>query len=414
MKKLSFISLFCFIYMQNTSPMLEGMGENRSIIDPAMVAIGDSWYFSGRMNDLGLKSISSLYKTNFSQISSSMSFISTSSKNIGIQKDHRINYINFLTPVGINQSIGFGMFSKTRTDFHITDTDQGIDNVMYNGQFFSSDFIYFGKGGISNFFVTYSKLINKNYSIGIEWDIEFGNLFLVDSILTNRLTIIDYNTFQYNLVSIERTESKYKYNGNSIGLFGTYMNKFINLTSSLKINNDLIVINDKRYHTSNSILFSGMDLLSTSSQQIKYDTNIESFGLGVEYKLKKNKSCIVEYNYLNNINYNKFNIFNNKKGIINKISIGYFMQYDNNENKIWNSLIFRSGLYYKQINKIDYDYGLTIGFGIEYFNNKSIVDLGIKYGTMKKSVFNFNDEKYLEFVIGVISSDKWFTKRKRK
>ena len=70
MKSNILIFFICFIYTQNTSPMLEGMGENRMIFDPAMIALGDSWYFSGRTNGVAIRSISSLYNTSFSQISS--------------------------------------------------------------------------------------------------------------------------------------------------------------------------------------------------------------------------------------------------------------------------------------------------------------------------------------------------------
>ena len=234
MKSNILIFFICFIYAQNTSPMLEGMGENRMIVDPAMIALGDSWYFSGRTNGVAIRSISSLYNTNFSQISSSMSFVKTSSIDISIQKSHKMNYINFLVPIGIDKTIGFGLSPKTRSEFHITDKNEGSENIMYNGQFFSTDFIYFGKGGISDLFITYSALLNKNISFGIKWDIEFGNLFFVDSILTNTLSPIDYNTFQYNLLSIDRYESKYNFRGNAIVMAGSYINNIF-IPYSIKI-----------------------------------------------------------------------------------------------------------------------------------------------------------------------------------
>ena len=63
--------------------------------------------------------------------------------------------------------------------------------------------------------------------------------------------------------------------------------------------------------------------------------------------------------------------------------------------------------YFEKSNEY-YDIGLTCGLGLEYFSNTSFVNLGFKFGFRNSNLIELNNEKYSEFIISFISSDKWF------
>ena len=47
---------------------LQGLGDNRGMQDPAMIALGDSWYFSGQTNGVAIMSTSTFWRSKFSQL----------------------------------------------------------------------------------------------------------------------------------------------------------------------------------------------------------------------------------------------------------------------------------------------------------------------------------------------------------
>ena len=75
--KIKLISLlfYSFLIANISTNSFQGLGENRVLQDPSMLALGNSWYFSGQTNGVAIKSTSTFWRTKFSQVSSSFSFI---------------------------------------------------------------------------------------------------------------------------------------------------------------------------------------------------------------------------------------------------------------------------------------------------------------------------------------------------
>ena len=58
------------------------------------------------------------------------------------------------------------------------------------------------------------------------------------------------------------------------------------------------------------------------------------------------------------------------------------------------------------------DIALTAGIGVKFNNNKSLVDLGIKFG--KVNHFLFDDEYYCKGILTIDIGERWFARLRRK
>ena len=81
-----------------------------------------------------------------------------------------------------------------------------------------------------------------------------------------------------------------------------------------------------------------------------------------------------------------------------------------------NEINLRMGVYNKlfSINDIELsDLGLTFGFGFEFLDGRSSIDLSFLSG--KREVdYAFNDEKYYKFIMSIASNEKWFQRKGNK
>ena len=108
---------------------------------------------------------------------------------------------------------------------------------------------------------------------------------------------------------------------------------------------------------------------------------------------------------LNSQNYNK-----------NRYSIGSYYHFLNSGNRFFNNATFRAGLFYKVFkNKIsDFlieEYGVTVGSGFRYNDNANSVNLSFIFGERKYDIYGIENEKYIDFVLGIEVGEKWFNRK---
>ena len=406
--KLIILLFFAFLTANITTNSFQGLGESRVLEDPSMLALGGSWYFSGQTNGVAVKSTSTFWRTKFSQLSSSFSFISNKFDNFDFQSNQILNYIHFQFPIGENKSLGFSLTPSTRASYHFFDKGLDDENVLFNGEILNMDLIYYGKGGITDLKISYSSLVNKNFSIGFSWDIGFGNLLKRDTLLVNNLIVTDFNEFTYNNLYIDTYESRFVFKSNSFNVNGLYSTNNFELASSLTMDYNLVIDENKNYFTNNNF-YTGTEFLSNSSYEQSTGINIRNFGLGCSYKLNKNSAINFEIHRNNQrLIPSDFELFNIKKMNTTSMHFGIFKWVPSKSDfNVLNTIILRSGWYY-EFSKEYYDFGMTMGIGLEYFNNSSLVNLGYKLGYRNSMLIELNNELYSEFILSFVSSDKWF------
>ena len=101
-------------------------------------------------------------------------------------------------------------------------------------------------------------------------------------------------------------------------------------------------------------------------------------------------------------------MFDNTKMQTSSIHFGMFKWIPSKSNiNVLNTIILRTGGYY-EYSKEYYDFGITMGIGLEYFNNTSLVNLGYRLGFRNSTLIELQDEVYSEIIVSFVSSDKWF------
>ena len=387
---------------------LQGLGDNRVMQDPAMIALGDSWYFSGQTNGVAIMSTSTFWRSKFSQLSSSFSFINNKFNNFSSQSDQMLNYIHFQFPFGENKSLGFSLTPNTRVSYHILDEGLDDENILFNGDIINTDLIYYAKGGITDLKISYSSLVLKNLSIGVSWDIGFGNLLKVDTLLINNLVVTDYNEFAYNNIYTDTYESRLVFKSNSFNINTLYTTNNLEFASSFTIDYNLDITENKNYFTNNNF-YTGTEFLSNSTNENSSGFNLRNIGIGCSFKLNKKSALNFEMHHNNHrLVPEEFQIFNNIKMQTSSIHFGMFKWIPSKSDfNILNTIILRTGGYYEYSSEY-FDFGVTMGIGLEYFNNTSIVNLGYKLGYRNSMLIELQNELYSEIIISFVSSDKWF------
>ena len=61
-----------------------------------------------------------------------------------------------------------------------------------------------------------------------------------------------------------------------------------------------------------------------------------------------------------------------------------------------------------------WDYGATLGIGIEYLGNTQSIDFALRAGKKESRILDGEYEEYISFHVGITTGEKWFKKRRRK
>ncbi|WP_130733444.1 hypothetical protein [Flavobacterium sp. J27] len=271
-----------------------------------------------------------------------------------------------------------------------------------------------GTGNINRFFVGGSYAVNKNLSIGMDFQYNFGNI--------DTQTIEGISGVQ--LLSREKNSSRIS--GSSLN-FGALYNRKItekyNLYASFRYAPEAkLTSKNERNLATVTYTASGTEVINNQQDVPVNNTDLIipsklSFGAGIG---EKNKWMVgTEVSFQNNSKLvNRFDdtfsgatYEDSQKYVVG----GYYIPKFDSFTSYLSRVVYRAGFRYENIglvvkDKSIQDYGMNFGLGLPLGFSK--VDLGFEFGVRGTKYNNLIRENYFNLSIGLSLSDKWFNKRK--
>ena len=426
---------------------LYGTGERYFHLDATGFSLGESYYFSDRIDKVSNSSISTYWKSNLTRFTFSTELYTNIS---GIRdKDINVYPFSFIFPINKFNTIGLGLIPFTRS------TQAAMETSGYYIGYGSSDFFtsamhsystYEFTGGISDFYLVLSTKINKNNSFGVKLNKLFGNQLQTKKTIISSLDYSSSNSIEfseedstYQIVSnqfngysvqldwmLEMDKHLVGFSITSIGPIEITHRSYYNLLSEdsefldIESANDLINY-DSFIHYSTII----EDDVDKWSYIPKIFNRINDYSIGYHYYNSNSSGIILEFHrndLFNNISTisEGINIFNNIKPWSNSYKLGLYKRYSNTSIGFWDTVYLRIGGHLKQLffqesdgeNYRGIDIAITTGIGIK-IKNSNLIGLGIKFGRFRNDFFN-NNEYYMNAMLSFEIGNRWFEKARSK
>jgi len=445
---------FLLISISFTSSLeIYGTGNRYDFISAMGLGLGGSYHFSDDSNNINPTSISTYWRSNLTRVSLSTLFLS----NISGPSNKGVNLSMFLFsfPISKNKNLTFGLTPYTRADIKIQESSGNIIGQSSSDLLPTSNSIgaYYVYGGLSNMFSAFSMKLNNQNSMGIKVNYLFGS-----QLHLNKSTLFELKpTFEDSSYYQDEYDSTYQVVFNNFSGYSIQWDwalelkkhKFAFSATSIgpidvkhKVYYDLYEIPDpiERFIYSNYNFLhveSADDLIQYSphhsidiKDEIDFKTflsnifsRINDFSLGYHYSLGSN-GFLIEHHRKNLFTSSAMkedgvSILNNSQPVTYSYHIGAYQKYSNSKINSWESITIRGGGYYKSILSNGVlgedqfsDIALTVGVGIKFNNNKSLVDLGIKLGKVNHSLFK--DEYYCKGILTLDIGERWFERLRRK
>jgi hypothetical protein len=406
----SFI-LITFLFSQTSTLSLTGFGEYINTHDASSVGMADSKYFNGYPDRINFSSCSSYWKSPFSNL-----IMSIDVHNHSLESDNLVSnnfkMLSFSFPVGDNKAVSLGMNPLLRSNITVSEPDYVFipsQNSPTGGPLaYNTDYSF--KGGISEFFILYSSKLTDKISFGFKWSKLFGSSKYKYFLNLYNVSFDSNENISYDFNNIESFINNQKYSSDKYNIEFRYELKKYEFILSYSQANPLNISFTPYFDTL------GLGDLNTENYYI--DDNLYELDFGIKYKLNKNFGIVFENHFYNSFNsYDFLNILNNNVNNIKSNHLGiYSIDFKKPNSKI-NKSILRFGLYEKVYELNNYeiqDKGMTLGFGINYFDTKNFVDISFKFGNKNFTNNIYNDEDYYQIILSIVSGEKWFVNEREK
>ncbi len=316
---------------------------------------------------------------------------------------HNISYFALGIPIGKKAGLGFGILPETSSSFKIyKEEPTGI-------------YTFEGFGGISRLFIAGAYNINKNISVGLEFQHHFGylrqeNIWIPES--SSTYTRDDNNE--------DLSASTLKFSG--LFTYPLKKKKYLSANIDYQIGKDM----DAHYTGTLRLIRvnpTGQELVVSKIDKEERTGKVDlpsvlSTGFGIGEKNKWYAGAGLTYVAL--------------KGFKNEFMDPSYVQYNdaytyhiggmyqpeyNSITSYWKKISYRAGAYYKQTGMNIYgedinDFGITFGLGIPSLKALSNLNLGIELGTRGTTTNNLVKENYFNLHVSFSLNDIWFIKRK--
>ena len=410
MKYLITILSIHFMLAQSSSLSLYGLGESISSFDASGTSLGGSRLFSG--NNIVLSSPSTYHLNKQASLSMTMSFNHLNTNYISGLKSNNFNYVSFGFPITNNQYFMIGIKPVLRSMIHIDESEfsyLGLDEsyIDTNGDGVSDPVKYRSsydfKGGMSEFFSSFSSKVTDDFSLGLKVGKLFGTFIRKDTL--NFYTVdFDINGNETNSIWFggEPRQNKLNYSSNTYYIDGRYY---------LPSNNTLAFY----YGESDKL---EIETSYDNFEPIVYSVNgYNEYGLGLKYHIYESFGYIVELQ-----NYNAFDcldiidIFNKPSLSMKSSNYGIFYKDIDIKTRNINSINYSLGFYDKVYEPDDggvsfSDIGITFGLGVDYLDN-DLFNIAMQYGKRFSEFEEFSNEKYYKITFSIISNNDWFVKER--
>ena len=407
---------FSLLYSQSSSLSMYGNGEFMNNYDAASVASGESKYFAENSNGYSLSSLTNHWKSKNTFILMSLKFSENNIADIGELVKNNFSAFVVTFPFNDTKAFSFGMNPLFRSDIKIEEDGyeyipasilpipEGSDSP--NPLAFNSSYSF--SGGISEAFITYSLKVNDNLSLGLRWSKIFGTTkyeYVLDiyNVLYNNsgMLLTDYSTDNF-------IYKKHQYSSSRYLIEMKILEDNFEFAFSYGKSKPLKIKQTEYFHV----------LGIPYEQLFKDQGQLYQSGLGLKYNVNENLNLIAESHYNGTFkSYEFLNIFSYENPNVSSVNLGVNYKYKNPKiNSRWNHLNFRMGFLNKKYIYNSFtvlDRGFTMGFGVEYLENRNVVDFAIKFGNRTSEYLDYNEERYFNFYFTFLTGEKWFSNERK-
>jgi len=327
--------------------------------------------------------------------------LKTASKSEKAQRS-TLDYMVIGIPFG-KSGLGLGLIPYSAVGYRIGNVD--ADQTKHR---------YEGSGGLNKVFVGYGYKIRKNFSIGADFQYNFGK---IETTNTKKLVIAQYGTKELNTSELS---------GITLNLGLQYQRK---INAKLDVYGSLTYSPETSLKSKNSRIISSVvytDFLTAEKDrmgELLYQTTLKSpskvsFGAGIgqnkkwmigtEITMQQYSKFGNRYNDLTNVTY---------KNAVKYSFGGYYIPNYTSFSRYIDKVTYRAGFRYETTGMVINsesirDYALTAGFGLPLGGAFSNLNLGLEYGRRGTAKALLVQEDYTNVVISLSMNDRWFVKRK--
>ena len=316
-----------------------------------------------------------------------------------------LDYLAFGFPMG-KFGAGFGLMPYTAVGYQVkaaANADNGITRS------------YEGSGGVNKAYLGGGYKINKNFSVGAEFNYYFGS---IETTSLYGFSDVQYGTQEYN----ESLAS-----GSSVNLGLTYTGK---INSKIVAMGSLTYSPEGKVKLDNSRKISTVQVAGNGVVNIVDPASVDvpktevalpsrvtvggGFGIpskwmvGTEFTMSDDSSFGNRFNDIDNIQFDN--------GM--KYSVGgYYTPNANSYSNYFNLITYRAGFKFEKTGLIVNtrsieDVSVSAGMGFPIGGNFSNINLGLEYGQRGTTASGLVRENYFNVSVGLSFSDRWFVKRK--
>lgn len=261
--------------------------------------------------------------------------------------------------------------------------------------------VYSGDGGIHQLFAGAGFKILKNLSVGANISYLYGTV--THSVTT---TYSDGSAFTAGIANkIEVRDYKLDLGAQYTHNFGKDNSVTLGLVYSMK-------------HGMHGDAYRNTSASGVSGDTIKNGFDFPNmFGAGFTYKHKNNLTIGFDYTFQQWSKakyYEKDGFFTDRS----KYAVGAEFIPNPVGRNYFSRIKYRVGAYYSnpyiKVNEMKGadEYGVSAGFGLPVFQNKSLVNFSAQFVKVNGKNFNLVDETYMKFSIGITFNERWFLKTK--
>ena len=272
------------------------------------------------------------------------------------------------------------------------------ENNLYSTQ-------YNGIGGINKVFLGLGYKINKNLSVGLDAQYNFGT---IETKSFRYLTTIESGTLEENVSRIQginfttglayekKLNNKYTYFGSLV-----YAPQ-----ANLKLKNERTItvsdqVDNQPVQNLNFNLPSRLSIGSGFGE-------VRKWLVGAEVTLQSSSNLKNRFDDINGV------VFENST----RYSVGgYYIPNYSSYSSFFKRVTYRGGLRYENTgmviqNKSIEDFAVNLGLGLPLSGTFSNLNIGFEVGKRGPKYYNLIEENYINLSIGLSFSDRWFVKRK--
>ncbi|MBQ4820811.1 hypothetical protein [Aquimarina sp. MMG016] len=314
-----------------------------------------------------------------------------------------LDYLAIGIPAG-KFGFGFGVIPFTSVGYDLNSFDENGAERRFSGN-----------GGLNKVFVAAGFKVNENFSVGLDFNYNFGNI-------ENKAIFRDPNS-QFDTREI--TDSNLSGVSMSFGLnYKKMLNNKLELIASLVSTPSFNLSSANSRELATITIGSNGQEAVIDRQEIEIaDRNLDlpaelKFGSGIGDPKKWFVGA--EYVYKDNGDFTNRSFTNDNVSYKNASEFklgGYYLPKYNSLTSYFKRVVYRAGFRYEEtglnINGQSIDeFGISFGVGLPVGNLFSNANLGFEYGQRGKTDFGLVREDFFNFSISLSLNDQWFRKIK--